>query len=256
MSATVVKEKPHIKQTFDSGFGELLLASELAFVRAWLGHVGGVEMVVTGISSEPVIRLAEDAAAVNKIFVVESMDAVETGSGKLVIARPDRLPFRSDSIDLLIALHTLQQTEDPRRMVREVERVLSPEGRVIFSGLNPWSLAGLWGVATGGKILNAFPLKQCVSRHMLCDWLLLLGLEIEKNVTFGHRPPLKSDALLGRLAFLEKLGDRAWPFFGAGYLVQAKKHVSNLIPLAPARPWRSRLVPGGVATSFNRSCEK
>jgi SAM-dependent methyltransferase len=256
VSAVAVKEKSHIKQVFDNSFGELLLASELAFVRTWLGHVGGVEMVVTGISNEPVIRLVEEAVAINKILVVEAMDADETGPGKLVIARPDRLPFRSDSIDLLIALHTLQQTEDPRRMVREVERVLAPEGRVIFSGLNPYSLAGLWGLATGGRLLNAFPLKQSVSRHMLCDWLLLLGLEIEKSVTFGHRPPLKSDALLGKLALLDKLGDRAWPFFGAGYLVQAKKHVSNLIPLAPARPWRSRLVPGGVATSFNRSCEK
>ena len=232
------------------------MACELSFVKSWLGHLGGVEMVVTGIASEPVIQLAEDAAAINKTFVLESLQGEGARPQKVVIARPDRLPFRSDSIDLLIGLHTLQQTEDPRRMVREVERVLSPEGRVILSGLNPWSLAGLWGLATGGKILGEFPLKQSVSRHMLCDWLLLLGLEIEKSETFGHRPPLQSEAMLGRFAFLEKFGDRAWPFFGAGYLVQAQKHVSNLIPLAPARPWRSRLVPGGVATSFNRSCEK
>ena len=250
------KENHQLKQIFEGGFGELLLACELSFAKSWLRQLGGVEMVVTGITSEPVMQLAEDAAAINKTFVLESLEGEGARPQKVVIARPDRLPFRSDSIDLLVALHTLQQTEDPRRMIREVERVLAPEGRVIFSGLNPWSLAGLWGLATGGKILGQFPLKQCVSRRMLCDWLLLLGLEIEKSETFSHRPPLGSEALLGRLAFLEKLGDRAWPFFGAGYLVQAQKHVSNLIPLAPARPWRSRLVPGGVATSFNRSCEK
>jgi len=250
------KEKSHLKQSFEGGFGELLMACELSFVKAWLGHLGGVEMVVTGIASEPVIQLVEDAAAVNRTFVVESLEEEGIRPANVVIARPDRLPFRSDSINLLIALHTLQQTEDPRRMVREVERVLSPEGRVIISGLNPWSLAGLWGLGSGGKILGEFPLKQCVSRQMLCDWLLLLGLEIEKSETFGHRPPLQSESMLGRFAFLEKFGDRAWPFLGAGYLVQAQKHVSNLIPLAPARPWRSRVVPGGVATSFNRSCEK
>ena len=250
------KEKDHLKQSFEGGFGELLMACELSFVKTWLGHLGGVEMVVTGITSEPVIRLAEDTAAINKTFVLEAIEGDGIPPGNIVIARPDMLPFRSDSIDLLIALHTLQQTDDPRRMVREVERVLSPEGRVIFSGLNPWSLAGLRGLVTGGKILGEFPLKECVSRHILCDWLLLLGLEIEKSATFGHRPPLQSESMLGKFAFLEKLGSRAWPFFGAGYLVQAQKHVSNLIPLAPARPWRSRVVPGGVATSFNRSCEK
>lgn len=250
------KENTQLKQSFDGSFGELLMACELSFVKSWLGHLGGVEMVVTGITSEPVIRLAEDAAAINKTFVLEAMDEEGISPANVVIARPDRLPFRSDSIDLLIALHTLQQTEDPRRMVREVERVLSPEGRVILSGLNPWSLAGLWALVSGGKILGQYPLKECVSRHMLCDWLLLLGLEIEKSETFAHRPPLQSESMLGRFAFLEKLGDRAWPVFGAGYIVQAQKHVSNLIPLAPARPWRSRLVPGGIATSFNRTCEK
>jgi len=256
VSVAKAREYSQLKQSFEGNFGELLLACELSFVASWLGQLGGVEMVVTGITSEPVIQLADNAAAINKTFVVESLDEQGTGPQKVVIARPDRLPFRNDSIDLLIALHTLQQTEDPRRMVREVERVLSPEGRVIFSGLNPWSLAGLWGLVSGGKMLGKFPLKQSVSRHMLCDWLLLLGLEIEKSETFGHRPPLQSESMLGKLAFLEKLGDRAWPFFGSGYLVQAQKHVSNLIPLAPARPWRSRLEPGGVATSFNRSCEK
>ena len=85
---------------------------------------------------------------------------------------------------------------------------------------------------------------------------MVLGLEIEKSQNFAYRPPLKSEALLGRLEFLDKLGARAWPFFGSGYLVQAQKHVSNLIPLRPARNWRIRLAPDSVATSFNSTCEK
>jgi SAM-dependent methyltransferase len=250
------KGKNHLKQLLESNYGDLLLTAELSLVETWLSQIGGAEMLVTGVTSEPVIRLSDSSAAVHKTFVLESAAAEEFPVKSAVIGRADRLPFRSDSIDSMLCLHTLQQTHDPRRMVREVERVLKPEGRVIFSGLNPYSLAGLWSIGSRGRLLGRFPARQVVSRHKLCDWLLLLGLEIEKSRSFCYRPPLHGEKMLARLEFLERLGGRAWPFFGAGYLVQAQKHVSNLIPLAPARNWRSGLAPDGVITSFNRTCKK
>lgn len=250
------KGNKDINQILESRFGGILLATELSLVSSWLNQVGGAELLVTGVTSEPVVRLSDSSSAVHKTFVLESGSVEEFPLKSAVVGRADRLPFRDGSIDLLLALHTLQQTEDPRRMVREVERVLKPEGRVIFSGLNPYSLAGLWSLGSRGRLLGQFPTRQLVSRHKLCDWLLLLGLEIEKSRAFLYRPPLGNEKLLHRLEFLERFGERTWPFFGTGYLVQAQKHVSNLIPLAPARNWRARLAPDGVVTSFNRTCKK
>ena len=234
----------------------MLLACEFSLIASWIGQVAGAEMLVTGIACDEVIRLSERSTAVHRTFVLESAPGEDFPLTTAVVARTDSLPFRDNSIDLLLALHTLQQAGDPRRMMREIERVLAPEGRVILSGLNPYSLAGLWSLGSRGRILGDYPLRETVTRHKACDWLLLLGLEIEKSQNFAYRPPLKSEALLGRLEFLDKLGARAWPFFGSGYLVQAQKHVSNLIPLRPARNWRIRLAPDSVATSFNSTCEK
>jgi SAM-dependent methyltransferase len=50
------------------------------------------------------------------------------------------LPFPPDSLDLVVLPHTLEMSADPHHVLREVERVLVPEGRVVISGLNPASL--------------------------------------------------------------------------------------------------------------------
>ena len=55
----------------------------------------------------------------------------------------DALPFDSASLDLVVLPHALELARDPHLALREVERVLMPEGRVVIVGFNP---ASLWGV--------------------------------------------------------------------------------------------------------------
>jgi SAM-dependent methyltransferase len=45
----------------------------------------------------------------------------------------DALPFPSDSIDLVVLPHSLELAHDPHQMLREVERVLRPEGRLVIA---------------------------------------------------------------------------------------------------------------------------
>src|SRR4030095_1679383 len=53
------------------------------------------------------------------------------------------LPFPANSLDLVVLPHTLELSPDPHATLREVERVLVPEGRVVVCGLNPTSLWGM-----------------------------------------------------------------------------------------------------------------
>ena len=65
----------------------------------------------------------------------------------------DALPFPNQSLDLVVLPHALELARDPHDTLREVERVLVPEGRLIIVGLNPLSLWGLrqrWGHARQG----------------------------------------------------------------------------------------------------------
>ena len=53
------------------------------------------------------------------------------------------LPFPANSLDLVVLPHSLEVASDPHAALREVGRVLVPDGRALICGLNP---ASLWGL--------------------------------------------------------------------------------------------------------------
>lgn len=173
------------------------------------------------------------------------------------------LPFGAASLDLVLLPHTLEWSVDAHAALREVERVLVPEGRVVVSGLNPWSLWGLrqWRaqayqrLGAGGQLYLP-PARQWLAPGRVRDWLRLLGLELE-TLSFGcFRPALKSSGWLARHSWLDDLGPRWWPVLGAGYVIVAVKRVPAMRLLEPA--WRTRPAASAAApvtaTRQHRSC--
>jgi ubiquinone/menaquinone biosynthesis C-methylase UbiE len=65
------------------------------------------------------------------------------------------LPFATQSLDLVVLPHVLEFAAEPHQVLREVERVLIPEGQVIICGFNPSSLWGMRQVA--GRLTGALP---------------------------------------------------------------------------------------------------
>src|SRR5580765_3727795 len=65
------------------------------------------------------------------------------GAPATLVADFAALPFPANSLDPLALPHALELSPDPHATLREAERVLVPEGRVIVCGLNP---ASLWGL--------------------------------------------------------------------------------------------------------------
>lgn len=158
------------------------------------------------------------------------------------------LPFPAASLDLLVLPHTLERSMDPHATLREVERVLVPEGRVVICGLNPVSL---WTLRQGlGKLLRSMGLRrqwgplyvaqahEHIAYWRLRDWLRLLSFDTER-VQFGcYVPPVRSAKWLGRWSFMERWGARWWPVFGACYVVVGVKRVRGMRVLTPA--WKPK----------------
>ena len=71
-----------------------------------------------------------------------------------VINRYEELPFATHSIDLVVMPHILEFASDPHQVLREVERVLVPEGHVVITGFNPYSM---WGARQYLSRLGATP---------------------------------------------------------------------------------------------------
>jgi SAM-dependent methyltransferase len=159
-----------------------------------------------------------------------------------LLAHGDALPFAERSLDLVVLPHTLELALDPHQTLAEVERVLMPEGRVVILGFNA---ASLWGLrqrvgrvrqALGGKAGLFLPRPgDFIGYWRLRDWLRLLSFEVEGGRFGAYRPALASERWLERFAWMDRIGDRWWPVFGAVYMVVAVKRVRGMRLVGLAR---------------------
>src|SRR5215207_6892729 len=148
----------------------------------------------------------------------------------------DALPFDAASLDLVVLPHALELARDPHLALREVERVLVPEGRVIIVGFNP---ASLWGTRQRlGRVRRRVSRNpgelflphagEFVGYRRLRDWLRLLSFEVEAGRFGCYIPPLRSARWLARFGWMERAGEHWWPVFGALYYIVAVKRVRGM----------------------------
>jgi len=161
--------------------------------------------------------------------------SVEPCEGVGVRASPWELPFDSGSIDLVVLPHVLEFSTQPHQVLREVERILVPEGRVVVAGFNPHSL---WGVRRRlSRRQGAFPWRgQYLSVPRLKDWMTLLGMESQVSAFGCYGPATCDPRWIERWSFMDRLGERRWRFGGGVYLVQAIKRVRGMRLITPN--WR------------------
>lgn len=148
------------------------------------------------------------------------------------------LPFDSDSVDLVLMPHVLEFSEHPHQILREVERVMMPEGSLVISGFNPFSL---WGIRRMAGCREGYPWNgHFITLLRLKDWLALLGFEVVGGRFAAYAPPVQTGKWLERYAFMEKAGDRWWAVGGGVYLLHAVKRVPGMRLIKPQ--WNEGLV--------------
>ncbi|HUG58403.1 MAG TPA: methyltransferase domain-containing protein [Candidimonas sp.] len=173
--------------------------------------------------------------------------------GAAVVADPENLPFDTQSIDLLVLPHILECSNAPHQILREAERVLMPEGRVVISGFNPWSLWGGRDRIPGLDPLMPVPAHMQVSLARLKDWFKLLSFELDRGRFGCYAPPCESKVWLDRWAFMEAAGDRWWPVCGAVYVVSAVKRVTGMRLVGPAWKTAKKRVRGQAVVTGRQS---
>jgi len=205
--------------------GRYVLDWELAQFDAAVEDVFGYKAAQLGLPGIDFLRQNRIAFRFNS--------AIETGAA--VIADPLQLPFASGSLDLIAMPHVLESYTDPHHVLREVGRVLVPEGQAVISGFNTLSL---WGLRQrfAGKHAGAPWDGRFIGLLKLKDWLKLLGFELNGGVFGRYAPAFSNEKWLARCDFLEKAGARWWPVMGGVYVVRAVKRVHAMRIVTPA--WR------------------
>ena len=162
----------------------------------------------------------------------------------LIEGNSSELPFANESLDLVVLPHVLEFATDPHQILREIDRVLRPEGRLIISGFNP---ASLWGARQYLSRLIGNPYLprdgQFISLIRIKDWLKLLNFSLDRGHFGCYKLPLQGQSSMSRMAFLESMGNRWWPIFGAVFLVSAIKRQQGIRLIGRVAPARIPAIP-------------
>lgn len=227
----------------NSPLGESLLAQETRVVEEALDGIFGEEMLQLGSWGEPrrFLRLSRTQRAT--LIAEELHDDAPSALGEL-----HRLPVASDSIDCVLMPHTLDYSDRPHAILREVDRVLRTDGHLIVLGIRPGGLWGLRRMIPGAGMPPGA--NHPVSDRRLRDWLQLLDMKIHGNAGYFFRWPLPG--LKGTASpTWERRGRRWWPEISACYRLTAQKRLSTLTPVRPV--WRKRpKVVAGLAEPSTR----
>lgn len=146
------------------------------------------------------------------------------------------LPIQSESIDLAIVPHLIEFDVNRFQTMREIERVLKPEGDVViisFNPLNIWvRMQSLWNKKMSDTWQSYF-----ISRVRMADWLKLLNFEIKTT------SELTIDSIVTTPERF-KLGKRT--FFSMAYGVRAVKRQYTLIPLTPVKTKSRKFISAAI----------
>jgi SAM-dependent methyltransferase len=205
--------------------GRAVVAAEAQLLAEVCDDVFGLELLQIGSWGQDKELLA--ASRVRRQTVIAA--TYPAGQRPDIVASAAGLPISSGAVDAVILPHSLEIEPDPRKALREAERVLVGEGHLIVLGFRPWSLWGFRAAASRG----GYPpgLGRLLSEWRLRDWLGLLGFEVTAARHYLHVAPREpsGDSRQSALGMLRR--GLFNPLPAGAYLVKARKRVYAPTPL-------------------------
>ncbi|MBU6460143.1 MAG: methyltransferase domain-containing protein [Proteobacteria bacterium] len=219
---------PSIDDWFKTPLGQYVLSCERAYFTKTAADIFGFHAIQIGMCYEDFL----DSCRMPHRFSA-GIDA-----GKVYL-KNNQLPFANQSVDLVILPHVLEFSDEPHPILREVERILVPDGQVLLSGFNPFGLFGLMKILP--KSGQQLPWSaDFISLVRVKDWLALLNFEVVGGRFACYTPPFAKRNWINRFVFMEKAGDRWWGIAGGVYFLQARKKVLGMRLIRPE--WQDKSI--------------
>jgi SAM-dependent methyltransferase len=256
-----MEQSPHYPQSatqwLTTPLGDALLTQECRVVEEAFDGIFGEQCLQLGLWGETNSFLRH-ARTQRKAIIDQGVapavgeDSVGAASaanpGPSAIGQLHRLPVADDSIDCVLLPHTLDFSDRPHAILREVHRVLRSEGFLVVLGFKPGGLWGMRRLIPGAGLPPG--IDHLISDRRLRDWMKLLDLHIHGMTRYFFRWPLPGNRGPSSTKW-EQHGQRWWPELAACYMLTAQKRVSTLTPVRPV--WRrNRKVVVGLAETTNR----
>jgi SAM-dependent methyltransferase len=171
------------------------------------------------------------------------------GPSATALVFDEELPLPDSAVDRVLLVHSLEHAENPRETLKEIWRVLSPNGRVVIVVPNR---RGVWARFEH----TPFGTGRPFSRSQLNALLREANFTPSAWSDALHFPPSKKRFMMRFHNILERTGRRCWPIFCGVIVVEAQKRLYQGLPVAKRasrRVFVPVLSPQGAATRSLRS---
>lgn len=213
-------------------------------IRERCGNLQGLTVLGLGYAPPYLSQIKGGAACLGALMPAEQgvLAWPKDGARASVLVEDHDLPLPDNCVDRVLLVHMLEASRDPRALLRELWRVLRPDGRLQILVPNR---RGLWAHLDTtpfgqGRPYSKGQLSRLLKDAMFTpeDWRYAL-----------YMPPWKWRLLLRWAGVWERLGLILWPAFPGVILAEASKQVYAAIPIRETRRARGRLAPAPAAAA-------
>lgn len=170
------------------------------------------------------------------------------GRGLTALAEEDRLPLADASIDRVLMVHAVENTETLRASLRQVWRVLQPSGSLVVIAPNR---ASLWAQMDNSPFGHGRPFTRSQLETTLAE-AMFTPINWDRALCL---PPFRWRWSLKYGQATENLGQSLWPRFAGVLLAEATKQVYAAIPSGGART-RVRVLAPEAKGAAARNAER
>jgi SAM-dependent methyltransferase len=194
-----------------------LIANRL---RPKLGTLTGATVMGLGFAA-PYLEILNGGERTSLAFMQARQGVIhwpEDGPVKSALVDECDLPLLESTVDLALVVHGLELTDAPDEMLKEVWRVLAPQGRMLLVVPNR---RGLWARFDS----SPFGYGQPFSRPQLARLLRDSQFSVMSWTQALFLPPTSSGVLQGMGEAVEVVGKRVMPALSGVVIVEAVKQV-------------------------------
>lgn len=229
-----------LQRFYASSLGQAARRAAARRLQSLWPSTDGLDVLGLGYCAPYLDRFRKGARRVAAMMPAEQGAEPWPSDAKVLTALADeaRLPFMDAVFDRVLMVHALEEAQAPHAMLREVWRVMAPEGRLVVVAANRWSL---WAQADATPFGHGRP----YSRRQLASLLMDSMFEPVVSARALYAPPLPWPALVRTADAFERVGEVIWPAQGGLVLMEAVKRLYAttarsegrvLLAKAPSRP--------------------
>ncbi len=215
-----MSDAAHLRDFYASPLGQLARRIIARAVRARWKNVSGMDVIGLGYAT-PYLRMFHGEARTTAAFMPQYQGVVQwprEGPYRAALVPETGLPLRDMSAERVLVVHGLEHVEAREAYLREIARVLMPQGRVIVVIPNR---RGAWAQFDTTPFGQGRPYSAGQIEKLLREVLL----EPVGVTPCLFAPPLRARALPSAALAWERIGIRLWPAFAGIMIVEAVKQV-------------------------------